>query len=162
MTSVGPSSQWRNRPATLAGVNHLIFVYGTLKQGFRNHAVNRGERLPGVFHTVQSFPLYVVGPNHLPWLVHAPGQGVPVAGELYRVDSSGLAQMDELEQIERPDWYRRMPLQVRGEDGRLWDCEVYFGAERRLSLDAVHLGPLPAYTLEHAAMRERALGLQPP
>ncbi|WP_374435588.1 gamma-glutamylcyclotransferase family protein [Inhella sp.] len=138
-------------------MSHLIFVYGTLKQGFRNHHINHGERLPGVFHTVAALPLYVVGPNHLPWLVNAPGQGEPVAGELYRVDDAGLARMDELEQIERPDWYLRQPLQVRGEDGRVWDCEVYFGAASRLQLDPVHLGPVPAYTQEHAALRERAL-----
>ncbi len=138
-------------------MSHLIFVYGTLKQGFRNHHINRGERVPGVFHTVAALPLFVVGPNQLPWLVNAPGQGEPVAGELYRVDEAGLARMDELEQIERPDWYRRQPLQVRGEDGRVWDCEVYFGAASRLQSDRVHLGPVPAYTQEHAALRERAL-----
>lgn len=138
-------------------MSHLIFVYGTLKQGFRNHAINAGERLPGVFHTVAALPLYVVGPNHLPWLVHAPGQGEPVAGELYRVDAAGLARMDELEQIERPDWYRRQTLQVRDAEGRVWDCEAYFGAARRLQLDPVHLGPVAEYTQEHAALRERAL-----
>ena len=138
-------------------MSHLIFVYGTLKQGFRNHRINEGERLPGVFHTLAALPLYVIGPNHLPWLVNAPGQGEPVAGELYEVDDAGLARMDELEQIERPDWYRREPLQVHGEDGKVWDCEAYFGAARRLELDAVHLGPVPAYTQAHAALREHAL-----
>ena len=40
-------------------LSHRIFVYGTLKQGFRNFHINRGTRLPGEFITEQAFPLYV-------------------------------------------------------------------------------------------------------
>jgi gamma-glutamylcyclotransferase (GGCT)/AIG2-like uncharacterized protein YtfP len=47
---------------------HRIFVYGTLKEGFRNHHVNLGTRLPGDFMTEQPFPLYVIGEFGLPWL----------------------------------------------------------------------------------------------
>ena len=37
-------------------LSHRIFVYGTLKQGFRNFHINRGTRLPGEFITEQAFP----------------------------------------------------------------------------------------------------------
>ncbi|MBB5206473.1 gamma-glutamylaminecyclotransferase [Inhella inkyongensis] len=139
----------------------LIFTYGTLKAGFRNQHWNEGERVPGVFETLVPLPLYVIGPRHLPWLLELPGQGLRVQGELYRVDAAGLARMDELEQVDEPLWYRRAPLQVRGSDGRVWDCEVYFGCATRWAQEQVHLGPLAAYTQEHAAQRERALALGP-
>lgn len=139
---------------------HLIFVYGTLKLGFRNHPINQGRRVAGEFVTAESFPLYVVGPNHLPWLVHRAGEGVPVQGEVYEVDDAGLARMDELERITAPQWYRRLPLQVRAADGRLLDCQAYFGDAVRLTLDAVHFGPVASYTQDHAAHRERALAEQ--
>ena len=58
-----------------------VFVYGTLKQGFRNFHVNRGTRLPGAFVTVEAFPLYVIGPFALPWLVHEPGRGERIKGQ---------------------------------------------------------------------------------
>lgn len=138
-------------------MQHLIFVYGTLKQGFRNHHVNQGERVPGCFTTVQPLPLYIVGPRHLPWLVNQPGRGLPVQGELYQVDDDGLARMDELEALHLPDWYAREPLQVRDEAGRVWDCQVYFGAAARLQLDDVHSGPVAAYTQEHAEQRIAAM-----
>ncbi|MBH9552883.1 gamma-glutamylcyclotransferase family protein [Inhella gelatinilytica] len=138
-------------------MQHLIFVYGTLKQGFRNHPVNQGERVAGEFTTVQPLPLYIVGPRYLPWLVNQPGEGYPVHGELYEVNDEGLARMDELEALHLPDWYVREPVQVREPSGRLWSCQVYFGSASRLQLDAVHAGPLPAYTQEHAEQRVAAL-----
>lgn len=141
-------------------MQHLIFVYGTLKQGYRNDHWNQGRRLPGEFHTVRSFPLYVIGPNHLPWLVHEPGQGGSVQGEVYEVDDAGLARMDALERIELPQWYRRLPLQVRDAHGQVLDCQAYFGDGERLRFETVHFGPVPSYTQAHAAHREQALAAQ--
>jgi gamma-glutamylaminecyclotransferase len=50
----------------------LLFVYGTLKEGFPNHHLNVGRRLPGEFRTRKPFQLFVVQlPNEerAPWLV---------------------------------------------------------------------------------------------
>ena len=135
-------------------MQHLIFVYGTLKQGFRNHPVNHGQRQAGDFLTAQRLPLYVIGPRCLPWLVEHPGQGEQVRGELYEVDDAGLACMDELEQIERPNWYRRAPIRLLRQDapeqGELM-AQVYFGAAERVGQETVHAGPLPEYTQALAA-----------
>ncbi len=58
-------SQRRQQPvdesALTVATLHRVFVYGTLKEGFRNFHVNRGTRLPGEFVTEQAFPLYVIG-----------------------------------------------------------------------------------------------------
>lgn len=133
----------------------LVFVYGTLKQGFRNAHVNTGVRVPGEFVSVQPYPLYVIGPYHLPWLVDDAGQGEPVLGQLYEVDDAGLVRMDELERIAEPDWYRRGEILVRRADqtdAPPVAAMVYFGSAKRLQTEAVHLGPVPAFTHEHAAL----------
>ena len=133
-----------------------VFVYGTLKQGHRNAHINAGVRVPGDFVTVERFPLYVIGPNQLPWLVASPGQGEHVVGQLYEVDDAALVRMDALERITEPDWYARAEIAVRpradaqAPSQRAW---VYFGSAARLSSEVVHLGPLAEYTHAHAALR---------
>lgn len=134
----------------------LVFVYGTLKQGFRNAHVNTGVRVPGEFVSVQRYPLYVIGPHHLPWLVDTPGQGEPVIGQLYEVDEAGLARMDALERITERDWYRRGEILVRrvddDDEAAPVTAMVYFGSAGRLATQTVHLGPVPAFTAAHAAL----------
>jgi gamma-glutamylaminecyclotransferase len=76
---------------------HQVFVYGTLKQGFRNFHINHGLRLPGEFITVQPHALLIVGEYWLPWLLQeAPetAEGHRVIGQIYAVDDAGLADMD--------------------------------------------------------------------
>lgn len=69
----------------------LVFVYGTLKRGEKNHhwlegASWQGEaELNGVLlHDLGPFPMAVVG------------EGTAI-GEVYAVEGSGLARLDELE-----------------------------------------------------------------
>ena len=93
----------------------LIFVYGTLKQGFPNHVRNTGLRLPGVFRTRQPFPFYVVRlPNEdrAPWLINSPGQGVPVSGQVFEVDESKLQAMDAFEEVGLPEGYVRIGIEL--------------------------------------------------
>ena len=47
----------------------LLFVYGSLKQGFPNAHVNSGRRRPGSYLTRERLPLYLVGAGHLPCLL---------------------------------------------------------------------------------------------
>jgi gamma-glutamylaminecyclotransferase len=132
-------------------MDHLIFTYGTLKQGHPNFHVNRGTRVPGVFVTVERYPLWILGDTHLPWLVQQPGHGHAVAGELYRVDDAGLAAMDALEQIDEPGWYERLRIRVRPrEGGEAVETWVYFGTAGRAETETIHAGPLAEYTLQHA------------
>ena len=128
---------------------HRVFVYGTLKQGFRNYHVNRGTRLPGDFVTVLAFPLLVIGEFGLPWLVHEPGRGQPIRGQVFEVDDAGLAALDVLERVAEPGWYTRRPLAVAPVDaGTSVDAMAYFGDAGRVANATLHAGPIGEYTLE--------------
>lgn len=139
----------------------LVFVYGTLKAGFGNAHANGGERVPGEFLTVEPYPLYVVGPYRIPWLVDAAGEGYRVAGELYRAGAAALARMDALEGIGRPGGYLRGTVRVRPRDGSADVAQVvavvYFGPPGALGRQEVHEGPIPAFTPAHDAAY-RAVG----
>ena len=50
---------------------HLLFVYGSLKEGFPNFHVNKGRRVPGTYRTVQPYPLFLAN-GQLPCLLDAP------------------------------------------------------------------------------------------
>lgn len=130
---------------------HRIFVYGTLKQGFCNFGVNAGLRVPGEFQTVERWPLYVLGEFGLPWLVGSPGQGHRVTGQLFDVEADDLVRMDALERVSQPGWYTRSPVWVRamGDADSAVEAELYFGCASRLVTEAVLLGPLAEYTLDH-------------
>jgi gamma-glutamylaminecyclotransferase len=131
---------------------HLIFVYGTLKEGFCNFHVNQGRRVDGDYVTVQAHALYILGPRHLPWLVPQPGQGGPVVGQLFEVDDITLAEMDRLERITEPLWYRREALAVQPREGGVGQTVwVYMGSLERMAVEAIHAGPVPEYTAELAA-----------
>lgn len=136
----------------------LVFVYGTLKEGFRNFHVNRGRRLPGEFVTLQAYPLYVIGEFGLPWLVQEPGRGQRVTGQVFEVDAPTLAALDVLERVSDTGWYLRTALQVRPAAGgaALW-ASAYFGDTARLQSDRVHHGPLAEYTQQHQDLYRRHL-----
>lgn len=132
-------------------MSEIVFVFGTLKQGFRNAHVNQGQRLPGRWCTRQPHPLLIAGPRCLPWLLQRPGQGLPVIGEVYSVDTATLQRMDALERIDTPGWYERRRIEVQGMDGSTAALQpwVYFGSEAGFSGLQVHLGPIGEYLLEH-------------
>jgi gamma-glutamylaminecyclotransferase len=135
----------------------LLFVYGTLKQGFFNHGINEGRRVPGSFATVERFGLYLIGPRFLPWMVALEGPDQPgehVQGELYEVDPPALARMDVLERVTDAGWYRRVDLSVRpvgDAHATPVACQVYLAHAPKLKTEPVHCGPLVSYTPELAA-----------
>jgi gamma-glutamylaminecyclotransferase len=131
----------------------LIFVYGTLKQGFRNFHINRGRRVDGDFVTDVPYPLYLVGEFGLPWLVRKPGEGLPVEGQVFEVDDDVLQDMDALERIDQAGYYQRLPLRVKriGGDAAI-DVECYFGSESTFARGPVIAGPLARYELSHQAV----------
>jgi gamma-glutamylcyclotransferase (GGCT)/AIG2-like uncharacterized protein YtfP len=98
----------------------LVFVYGTLKRGERNHhwlegASWQGEaELSGVLlHDLGPFPMAVIG------------EGTAI-GEVYAVEEQGLARLDELEGF--PRLYDRQMLSLN--DGR--QAWVYLGRPRQV------------------------------
>jgi gamma-glutamylaminecyclotransferase len=135
-------------------VSVLVFVFGTLKEGFPNHHINGGRRLAGTFSTAVPYPLYLVGERRSPWMLDDPMHGSQVRGQVFEVDEAALRQMDVLERVDQPDGYRRKRIGVLcDEDATPLDVFVYLK-------DAVHflahsedaIGPLSEYTAAHAAL----------
>jgi gamma-glutamylaminecyclotransferase len=133
-------------------MNHNIFVYGTLREGYPNHHHNVGVRQTGTFRTVEKFPLVLNGQRNSPCLIYSPGEGYPVRGEVYRVNDEGLALMDKLERIEAPDGYQRRQISVTSETQLpLGEVTVYAYLKKADSVSDIRQGPLQEYTLEHAS-----------
>ncbi|EXB99713.1 hypothetical protein L484_023242 [Morus notabilis] len=79
-----------------------IFVYGTLKRGFSNHALMRNPishndaAFIGTYRTLHAYPPVRDG---VPYLINLPGRGHRIRGELYTVTGAGLEPLDDLEGV---------------------------------------------------------------
>ena len=130
----------------------MLFVYGSLKEGFPNFHVNQGRRVSGEFRTVQTYPLYLIA-GRLPCLLSAPGEGLHVQGQLFEVSADALARMDALERVGQPGGYMREPITVQRIDtaeSAPLAAFVYLQSRAMLDTAGTHLGPLELYTVEHA------------
>jgi gamma-glutamylaminecyclotransferase len=136
----------------------LLFVYGSLKEGFPNFHVNKGRRVPGEFFTVRPYPLYLAD-GVLPCLLPQPGVGHRVRGQLFEVTADELQALDELERVGEPGGYARLQLEVEcagdpaagaPNPGAAVQAWAYMQSAARLAGDAVHIGPIAEYTMEHA------------
>jgi gamma-glutamylaminecyclotransferase len=138
----------------------LVFVFGTLKEGFPNFEANAGVRIPGIFVTHKRYPFYLVGQRHSPWLLNTPGRGEHVLGQVFQLEFEALNQMDLLERVGEPDGYERVQIQVTPQSrdpGGPVSVFAYLKPSRSLEGAEVMAGPLAEYTLEHAARyRKRA------
>jgi gamma-glutamylaminecyclotransferase len=136
-------------------VQALIFVYGTLKEGFPNFSRNVGRRIAGEFRTTQPFPFYVVQlPNEdrAPWLMNRPGEGYQVSGQVFEVDSANLQAMDAFEEVGRPTGYVRVEVELEavGEAPSVFRAHAYMKQEYQLAECLAMEGPFEAYTAELA------------
>ena len=95
----------------------LLFTYGSLKQGFCNEHINTGERVPGRYRTRDCLPFYQMGDGHVHCVIHQPGTGQQVVGELYRASPQALTGMDGLERIGQPGGYTRVTVALERMDG---------------------------------------------
>lgn len=134
---------------------HLVFVFGTLKEGFPNFATNKGRRLPGEYLTQERFPLYLVGERMSPWMIGQPGQGLQVRGQVFAVSDNALAAMDLLERIHAPDGYRRQQIAVLPCDSTTslpLNVQVYLKPAEQFAVELARKGPLAAYELADAQL----------
>lgn len=85
---------------------HLVFVYGTLKRGGSNHALLAGQDFVGPARLAPGFALYSLG--EYPGLVADPASPDRVTGEIWAVDATARARLDELESLDE-GLYARLP-----------------------------------------------------
>ena len=89
--------------------NIILFVYGTLKRGQRNHRLLTGQEFVAPARTLPHYRLYDTG--SYPCLVEDANNGVAVGGEVYRVDESLLPRLDELEGTPKLFWRRQIAVE---------------------------------------------------
>jgi len=104
-------------------MHHILFVYGTLKQGHPRDSALSGQKYLGVARTVDSFAMFDLG--GYPGLVYATpdlAAGVKIWGEIYEVSEECLLKLDKIEGVE---------------------IELY--GRKEIELDHVNLCHLPLY-----------------
>ena len=114
---------------------HTIFVYGTLKRGFPNHALMQGATFVAEGTTRLTFPMVVQGDHFSPVIIPEAGQGHRINGEIWRLDDAQLACLDILEAVHSPTGYVRDKIEVESTDGQQHrDVWVYFKPRDRISI----------------------------
>ncbi len=141
-----------------------IFVYGTLKRGFPNHALYMGDaQFFGDVRTCEHFPLVIGGRWRSPYLIDEPGSGHRVAGEAFLVNAATLARLDELEAVHLASGYHRATVAVEPlAGGPAFEALAYL--KRRATIetiteiltDAYPLDPLYVPAAARASARNRA------
>ncbi|MEI6107105.1 MAG: gamma-glutamylcyclotransferase [Opitutae bacterium] len=87
----------------------LIFVYGTLKRGCRNHHYLAGQQFLGEALTGPGYILYSLG--DYPGMIISPDPNQQVVGEIWSVAEPCLTQLDELEGVGE-QLYARVPIRL--------------------------------------------------
>lgn len=90
----------------------VLFVYGTLRRGRRNHRLIADQVFLGAAATAPRYRVLALGPY--PGLVPDDAAGVVVPGELWAVSDCCLAELDDFEGV--PDLFDRRPVEVAGRD----------------------------------------------
>jgi len=151
-----------------AEATHLYFTYGSLKRGFPNHDKYKDllSEFVGEAKTFQRMPLVVQNEpactnekcpylHRMATLVDQKGHGEHVMGEVYRVKSGGLKEIDKLEGYEGPgqqNTYVRKTISVVV-NGEKVQAHCYFIAEPQAYMQSVKdrtSSILSEYTLEMA------------
>ena len=85
-----------------------VFVYGSLKRGFRNHQYVENARFVGEAYTVTHFRML---DGSFPVLRDAGADRMPISGEVFDVDAPTLVKLDELESV-ASGMYDRVEIDV--------------------------------------------------
>lgn len=100
---------------------HLVFVYGSLKQGFHNNDVLGSARMVMVTSTLEKYVMRSLG--SFPGVIEdsTAKQAAPIKGEVYYVNDATLASLDQLEG--NGTFYQRKLVNVYGMNDPVW---MYF------------------------------------
>ncbi len=94
--------------------NNNVFIYGTLKRGYRNHKnYLQSEKYLGEYRTVDCYPLVIANEWFAPVLLQEKGIGYQVVGELYSVDDIKLTELDKLERTHHIRGYKRILIAIQ-------------------------------------------------
>lgn len=102
-------------------MNWLLFVYGTLKRGCRNHPRLADQTFVAAAETAPGYLLFEVG--GYPGLVARAGGGTQVRGEIWSVSTDALRRLDRFEGVAE-GLYRRERVAMAGEFSPL-EVEAY-------------------------------------
>jgi gamma-glutamylaminecyclotransferase len=101
----------------------LVFVYGSLKRGRSNHAWLAGQSFIGTATTRPVYRLFNLGTY--PGMIESPVAGQGIRGEVWEVDSEGLAKLDVLEGIEEGEYARVLARLAAPFDAAVVQTYVY-------------------------------------
>lgn len=90
----------------------VLFVYGTLKRGERNHRLMADQRFLGPAVTAAKYRVIDLGLH--PGLISDIENGLSVTGELWEVSDCTLGELDDFEGI--PDPFDRRVIEIEGEE----------------------------------------------
>lgn len=116
-------------------MEHLVFVYGTLRRGYGNHyLINKNPALknpPNFIAEVITTKKYRLTANGIPFLHPTKRKGAAhVKGEVYRVGDLMLERLDRLEGYNREEpgksYYKREKILVKTSEGEEMEAWVYF------------------------------------
>jgi gamma-glutamylaminecyclotransferase len=106
----------------------ILFVYGALKRGQRNHRLIADQTFLGEVATEPRYRVFDLGPY--PGLVVDEANGLAVRGELWAVSACCLAELDEFEEVPGP--FVRETVAIDGRDEEVfayfWNRPVPEGA----------------------------------
>ncbi|MCA9008639.1 MAG: gamma-glutamylcyclotransferase [Planctomycetaceae bacterium] len=92
-------------------MSQVIFVYGSLKQGYALHSLLHRQLFLGNAVTAPKYRLFDLG--SYPGLVACP-EGLAIHGEVYQVDANALHRLDEAEGV-ADALYARREIQLQSD-----------------------------------------------
>lgn len=101
-------------PSLMKRERQLVFIYGTLKEGFRNNRVLKGQEFVGYASTDNRYNMFITtgtkAPFPVAFLEGQKGRAGAIFGEVYSVVPSCLRALDYLES--NGTMYKRFPTPV--------------------------------------------------
>lgn len=122
----------RENPTSRGYKAMLLFTYGTLRRGYRNHHYLENARFVAQAKSNTRFSLHIKKTTEYPegYPFAQPSQendAVNLKGEIYEIDEDILKAIDILEDY--PHEYTRIELPFECDDGTLRNALIYIGKD---------------------------------